>query len=265
MKRKQAFTLVELLVVIGIIALLVAMLLPALTKARESAMRVSCASQLRQMGMAIHMYANSNGGRVPTAGFYQNHPVQTGAQWYPASSGYLAGVPQVIGGVALMSGREIKDARLFFCPKVLQTSAPYPYPSIDPYWWKPNLWESTGYQSSPGSVQFLFIGYWYTGGWALNPSFVAVGGYYPQYQVSARIKEPNRVMMQDIYQSDTVPVHGRGRIPDGGNFLFTDGHVRFAGTGGKPYSSAPWPGGWIGNVWVTSQSIYYTRAVYAEP
>jgi prepilin-type N-terminal cleavage/methylation domain-containing protein len=54
MKRKAAFTLVELLVVTGIIALLVAMLLPALSKARESAKRVTCASNLQQfVGSAV--------------------------------------------------------------------------------------------------------------------------------------------------------------------------------------------------------------------
>jgi prepilin-type N-terminal cleavage/methylation domain-containing protein len=64
-RRCSAFTLVELLVVIGIIALLIGILMPALNRARIQSRTVACASNLHQLGLVFHMYANENKGSVP--------------------------------------------------------------------------------------------------------------------------------------------------------------------------------------------------------
>jgi prepilin-type N-terminal cleavage/methylation domain-containing protein/prepilin-type processing-associated H-X9-DG protein len=63
--RRPAFTLVELLVVVGIIAVLIAILLPAMARARDQARRTQCMAQLRNMGQSIWMYAGENKGKIP--------------------------------------------------------------------------------------------------------------------------------------------------------------------------------------------------------
>src|ERR1051325_2063034 len=63
----QLFTLIELLVVIAIIAILAAMLLPALTRAKERAQRSVCKSNKRQVGLTAIMYAHDNGDKFPIA------------------------------------------------------------------------------------------------------------------------------------------------------------------------------------------------------
>ena len=78
--RLRAFTLVELLVVIGIIALLISILLPALGRARESANAVKCAANLRGIGQAIQLYVTENRQTFPASNFYRGLTIQGGAQ-----------------------------------------------------------------------------------------------------------------------------------------------------------------------------------------
>ena len=65
MKRRHAFTLVELMVVLGVIAILAAILFPVFAQAREAARTSTCASNLRQLGIALQLYGRDHDGRYP--------------------------------------------------------------------------------------------------------------------------------------------------------------------------------------------------------
>ncbi len=79
--RQKAFTLIELLVVIAIIAILAALLLPALAKAKASANSVTCKNRLRQMGIALKFYLEENRNRFPFVSYNTNGRMDSNVEW----------------------------------------------------------------------------------------------------------------------------------------------------------------------------------------
>lgn len=125
-RRRGAFTLVELLVVIGIIALLVSILLPSLNRAREAAKRANCLSNLRGIGQFCVMYVNQNKGFLPigySADVDSANP--TSNVWYSVNYYILrwngsVGTERYVGLGLLIPGGQIssngEEGQIFYCP-----------------------------------------------------------------------------------------------------------------------------------------------------
>src|SRR3989454_1778680 len=95
MNEKHAFTVIELLVVIALIAILAALLLPGLSRAKETARRTACVSNLRQVNLAIRLYADDYLDSLPVLPDPNPYPNGVGAYYKQLVKGYLglAGPP----------------------------------------------------------------------------------------------------------------------------------------------------------------------------
>ena len=112
-RRNAAFTLVELLVVIAIIALLIAILLPTLRKAKESANSVVCQSNLKQLGFGFLCFAQDHRNALPGGKFDRGDPIDWHRDWL-----FNGGNPNT----APMSGtvfQYVRNAKLYRCPTLL--------------------------------------------------------------------------------------------------------------------------------------------------
>jgi len=225
-RLRAAFTLIELLVVIAIIAILAAMLLPALSKAKEKALNAQCTSNMRQWGIAVNAYSTDNGNSFPD----MSQSVAVG--WLgPGMSNFWDNylVPNRVGTATKPRGNDV-----LFCPtdifhRYLETQYP------------------------DGLSGSHLLGYFFLPGYPRNEDTYAVntelkewghrlkmGGTYRYAPVlvdrceaigngQLTMDDPSLVWVAGQYPTSPAVSNHRGPrlVSTGGNFLFEDGRVQW--------------------------------------
>lgn len=262
-RARKGFTLIELLIVIAIIAILAAMLMPVLTSARESAMRISCANNLKQDGIGVSVYATDNNDFLPAVGltssanFYQS-ALACRVAGIPSSS--IAFGPFGLGALYFYAG--VANPQVFYCPSVLTgeyafstyTGPGYPWPSTPAnYAYGPNAFIRCGYDyylqsktaqsiSLPGGTitipacNFVTVNF----NPPTPPGGTANSGSYPQQLKSTQVNLSLAMTCDSL--TDWASINHKYRSsPYGLNAGFPDGHVKFESVNGnnKKNSYAP--------------------------
>jgi len=224
-KRPNGFTLIELLVVIAIIAILAAMLLPALSKAKDKAQRTTCLNNLRQQGLGVIMYAGDFGDRLPPTAFDPER--NAGSQ--PWLSYSLLGLGAANGPVPPNTPGE--NLGLLYAQKFIPTGKTFFDAGLRHADTVPIPFEMKWYEPFPTYYQKRVRGnYMFYPQSKKRSTQSPAGEDWSVVALKSSELAADRAMITDlIYTWRTIP-HRNGNNPAGLNVAWGDGHVSYSNT-----------------------------------
>lgn len=251
--ESQAFTLIEILVVVAIIAILVAILIPSLAKARDQARRASCSSNLHQQGLGLVTYGESFKGSMPVRGFWSYTLAETVHEAY----GFGSDNEKTLINLGLLHGDERKrkytsyigkNWDLLYCPSLVgnKRNDVVNFSAGEHFGWFETRWV----RPSDGGQKFTYAGYDYalpvlqrTNHFGtqtkyvypretLHPRWLATVGQAQGLPVDLNNADDYRYKvrlnaMQTVAMDLTIGSRKEFPHKNGLNALYSDGHVKF--------------------------------------